>query len=130
MGLRDLKNNLSVNRSIAPGTKTATAQGTGVDLQGAKGALVVFDPGANSAGTFVPSVEESDIGDTSPDQYTAVAAADLEGTLANISANTIQRVGYKGTKRYIRAVLTTASTPASLVAAAQVIIEPLAKPAA
>lgn len=129
MGLRDLKNNLSVSRSIAPGTKTATVQGSGVDLQGARAAMVVFDPGANSSGTFVPSVEESDTGDTSPDTYTAVAAGDLEGSLSNISANSIQRVGYKGNKRYIRAVVTTASSPASLVVAAQVVLEPLAKPA-
>lgn len=130
MGLRDLYNNLSVNRSIAPGTKTATVQGSAVDLQGAKSALVVIDPGANSAGTWTPTVEESDSAVASPDTFTTVAAADLEGSLSAIVANTIQKVGYKGTKRHIRVVLTTAATPASLVAAAQVIVEPLAKPAA
>lgn len=130
MGLRDLKNNLSVNRSIAPGTKTGTVQGDAIDLQGAKSVMVVFDPGANSAGTWTPTVEESDSAVASPDSFTTVAADDLEGSLSAIVADEIQKVGYKGTKRHIRAVLTTATSPASLVAAAQVIVEPLAKPAA
>lgn len=123
--MRDLKNNLSVSQSLAPASRTASANGTGVDLQGKGAAAVVFHPGAIASGTWTPSVEESD--DNS--SFSAVAAADLEGTLGNLAANTIQRVGYKGVKRYIRAVLTTASSPASSLVSAEVITEPLVKPA-
>lgn len=129
MGLRDLKNNLSITQSLHPATRTATASGTGVDLQGAKAALVEFNFGAWASGVWTPSVEESD--DNSA--WSAVAAADLEGSLTAVDSgdddNVAQRAGYKGTKRYIRAVLTTASSPASLPCGASVIIEPNAKPA-
>lgn len=130
MGLRDLKNNLVVAQSVAPATKTATAQGSGVDLQGAKSAMVVFNPGTIASGSWTASVEESDTGDTSPDTYTAVAAADLEGTPGALATNTIQKIGYKGTKRYIRGVATTASSPASMPLSIEVVTEPNAKPAA
>jgi hypothetical protein len=129
MGLRDLKNNLSVAESIVPATKTATAYGAGVDLQGAKSAMAAFSAGAKT-GAWTPAIQESDVGDTSPDTYTDVAAGDIEGTIAALSASAVAKYGYKGLKRYIRLGVTTADSPASLVIAANVITEPLAKPAA
>ena len=98
MALRDLKPNLDVVQALAPAARTATVNGTGVDLRGYDAAMVVFHPGTITDGTHTPSVEESDDNST----FTAVAAADLAGTLANLASNTIQRVGYRGVKRYIR----------------------------
>jgi hypothetical protein len=98
----DLKNRLDAVQSIAPAAQTSTINGTGVDLANFAGAMVVFHPGAITDGTHTPKVQESDDNST----FTDVAAADQEGTLAALAANTIQRVGYKGTKRYIRAVST------------------------
>lgn len=125
--MRDLKNNTSVSQSLAPASRSASANGTGVDLLGQKkdAVLVVFHPGAIASGTWTPSVEESD----DDSAYTAVAAADLEGTLAALVANTVQAVGYKGGKRYVRAVLTTASSPASSLVSAEVVTVPLVRPA-
>ena len=112
MILRDLKNNLSPAQSLAPAARTASANGTGVDLQGYGSAMAQFDLGLYTDGSYTLSVEESSDDST----YTVVAAADLEGTLSVVDDatkdNTIQRVGYKGTKRYIRAVVTEGSSPA------------------
>lgn len=100
----DIKQTLDVQNSLAPAARTATANGTGVDLANFASANVVFSVGTITDGTHTPSVQESDDNST----FTAVAAADLIGTLANLASNTNQRVGYRGTKRYVRAVSTVA----------------------
>jgi len=115
--MRDMKNNMDAVNSLTPDAYTASANGSGVDLQGHDSAMVVISTGSadftDTDEVYTPSVEESDDDVT----YTAVAAGDLEGALANIAANSVQRVGYKGSKRYIRAVLTVAGTTPSVQAA-------------
>jgi hypothetical protein len=112
---RDLKNNLDVAETIAPAARTASVSGTGVDLLGYEGAMALIHHGDWTDGTHVFEVQESDVGDTSPDTYTAVADADLLGSEPTISSesndDTITRIGYIGSKRYIRVITTyTAST--------------------
>ena len=104
MATRDIEAKLGAVTSIAPADNSASVNGTGVDLRGFSGAMVVFNVGAINDGTHTPSLEESD----DDAVYTAVAAADQLGTLAALTANTNQKVGYRGTKRYIRAVSTVA----------------------
>jgi len=103
----DLYNNLSVAQSLAPAARTADENGAGVDLQGFHGAMVVVHTGAITDGTHTIEVQESDDDST----YTAVADADLQGSEPAIGAaddNKIYEIGYMGTKRYIRAVVTVA----------------------
>ena len=106
MASRDLFNNVNAVQSLAPATRNANTNGTGADLQGFEAAMAVFEVGAITDGTHTPAVEESD----DDSAYTAVAAADLQGTLANFTANSIQRVGYLGSKRYIRAQVNSSGT--------------------
>lgn len=119
--MRDMKNNMDAVNSLDPNNYTATTNGTGVDVRDFDGALMVFSAGtldvANADEVYTPSVEESDDNST----YNAVASADLEGILSNLTANSIQRVGYRGSKRYVRAVLTIAGTTPSVQAAAWVV---------
>jgi len=97
----DQANDLSPAQSLVPAAYTANANGTGVDLQGFEAATVIVDVGAITDGTHVVSLEESDDDST----YSAVAAADLLGSFpASLSANSVYKVGYRGSKRYIRAV--------------------------
>lgn len=98
----DLKNRIEQKNSLAPAARTATANGTGVDLANREGAVVAFHSGTITDGTHTPKVQESDDNST----FSDVGAADQIGTLANIASNAIQEVGYIGTKRYIRAVVT------------------------
>ena len=119
--MRDIKNNLDAFGSIDPASITASTNGSGVDLRDFDGAMVVFQAGTADTGsgneTYTPSLEESD--DNSV--YTAVAASDLEGALGNMTANSVQRVGYKGAKRYVRAVLTLGGATPSMDASALVV---------
>lgn len=115
--MRDLKNNIDEVNSIAPAAHAASVNGAGVDIKGFDGVVVSFVVGAITDGAHTPTVEESDDNAT----FTAVAAADLEGALAALVANTNQRVGYKGGKRYLRAVSTVAGATAGGVYAATVI---------
>lgn len=104
---RDLNKAISVVSSVAPAAAlTATTTGSAVDLAGYRSAAVVVHAGVATDGTFVPTVEESD---ASGSGFTTVAAADLSGSFADIVAaadENVQEVGYLGSKRYIRVVLT------------------------
>lgn len=125
--MEDIKSNADAAHSLAPAARTATANGAGVDLRGFDSAMVVFYAGVVTDGTHTPSVEESDDNIT----FTAVPAAQLNGTLAVLAANVPQRIGYNGYKRYIRAVITAAGTTTGAVTSAFVVrgdpeISPLA----
>lgn len=105
MATVDMYNNLAnAATTLAPAARTAAATGTTIDLQGYEGALIQAVVGTITDGTHTLTVEESADGTT----WTAVAAADLTGSFANLASNTNQKVGYRGTKRYIR-VNTTVS---------------------
>jgi len=105
----DNKQTQDVKTSLAPAARTSSANGTGIDLAGFPSATVAFIVGAITDGTHTPKVQESDDDST----YTDVAAADLIGSLAALAASTNQRVGYRGTKRYIRAVSTITGSPST-----------------
>jgi hypothetical protein len=104
--MRDQKTILDVKNSLAPaGNRTATTNGSSADLQAFDAATIVFHAGTITDGTHTPKVQDSSDDST----WTDVAAADLVGTLANITSNSLQRVGYIGSKRYVRAVVTVSS---------------------
>lgn len=107
---RDLASNVSfTGQSFVPAARTATANGTGVDLRDYKAEALVIRFGAITGTTPTMTIrwEESDDDST----YTAVAAADLDGGLVPAgldatAANTVIKRGYLGTKRYVRAAIT------------------------
>jgi hypothetical protein len=109
----DLKNNIGVARSLGAASQadpSVPVNGTGVDLSGYDGALVLIEAGviAGASGTLTFEVQESD--DNS--SYTAVASGDLDGTEPVIAAandDQIHLIGYKGIKRYIRVSITAKS---------------------
>ncbi|MFF0867635.1 Bbp16 family capsid cement protein [Nonomuraea sp. NPDC003560] len=103
----DNVNDISVAVSLPAAARTATANGTGVDLNGYNAAAVVITSGTVTDGSvYTFEVQESDDNAT----FTAVADADLIGTEPTLSSaddNVVREVGYKGNKRYIRVALTT-----------------------
>lgn len=99
----DMYSRINVAQSLNPAARIATANGTGVDLAGYEGALCVVSVGTRTDGTHALKLQESDDNTT----FTDVAAADLRGSFpADVTTGTPIRVGYKGTKRYVRAVAT------------------------
>ena len=113
----DLKNNIEPAASLNPAARNASANGTGVDLQGYESALAIVCCGAITDGTHTPSLEHSD---ASGSGYAAVAAADLVGAFTALTANSIQTVGYKGSKRYVRVVMTVAGATTGAVNCASI----------
>jgi hypothetical protein len=121
--MRDLKSNIKPVQSLIPATRTAAANGSGVDLSGFSAASVVFANGAiggTASPTFTFEVQESDDNAT----FTAVADKDLRGVEPVIAAaNQVSQVSYIGYKRYIRAILKiVAGTSPTLDCAAYVIL--------
>lgn len=108
---------LSVAQTISAilGNNTTEGTGVGVDLRGYDAALAVFQCGISGdtlSGTvkLQAALEESADNTT----FTAVAAADLEGSFALIDDpaedDVIQVVGYMGSKRYLRVLVTFTGT--------------------
>lgn len=121
--MRDLKSNIKPVQSLVPISRTAAANGTGVDLSGFNAACVVFNSGAiggTASPTFTFEVQESSDNAT----FTAVADADIRGIEpVVIAANQVSTVSYIGNKRYIRAVLkTVAGTTPTLDCGALVVL--------
>lgn len=129
-GQRDFNKEISVVTTIEPAASiTATTTGAGVDLAGYRSACVVLHTGVHTDGTFTPTVEESDDNST----FTAVAAGDLAGAfVAVVSTNdqSIQEVGYLGSKRYIRLLMTeTVASAGAFFTAVVIRGNPLTRPA-
>ncbi|MFI8254084.1 hypothetical protein [Streptomyces filamentosus] len=89
-----------------------TVNGTTVDLHenkdAARSAVLIVHAGTVTDGTHTVSLQESDDDST----WAAAPAASLQGSVPAItSANdeTVYELGYVGSKRYLRAVVVTAS---------------------
>jgi hypothetical protein len=100
---------ISFSTSVAPLLRTTSVNGTGIDLANFGGNTFAFVCGANTDGTHTPKLQDSADNSTFAD----VVAADQVGTLSALSANTIQKASYIGSKRYVRAVITTTGSPAT-----------------
>jgi hypothetical protein len=107
-----MQDDTSARMTLNTGLRTnGTVNGTGVDLSGSgnffRTAMLLVIAGAVTDGTHTVSLQESDDNVT----FTAVAAGDLQGALTAVTTgnvNTVQRQSYLGSKRYLRASVTTA----------------------
>lgn len=110
--MQDLVSEISVAQTLAPALRAASGDGAGVDLQGFDAAVVVVECGVITDGTHTIEVQESDDNVA----FTAVATADLSGAEPAVVAaddNDIFEIGYFGTKRFIRAIVTVTGAPAT-----------------
>jgi len=111
--MKDLKSNITVQQILAAQTATDDVLSSAVDRKGSESLVIAFNIGASgdtlAAGLYwTPSLVESD----NNSDYTDVAAADIDGTLTVINADTVTSVvvGYKGSKRYVKAKLVDTGT--------------------
>ncbi len=104
-----------------PAARTASANGTSADLAGYGSAVAIVEFGARTDGTHTPVLEESDDDST----FTAVAAGDLQGSFTACSSaatdDVVQRVGYLGSKRYVRVALTVAGATTGALSSAMIV---------
>jgi hypothetical protein len=118
--MKDGISGIGVIATLAPVDYAATTKGAAVDLQGFKSATLIVNSGAiTAAGLYDVRLQESDT--TTDGDFTDVAVGDLLGEFpAALAANSVYKQGYKGSKRYIRAVITKQSGT-SIVAGAVVV---------
>lgn len=107
----DLKSNISNLNAFTPAaisTDTTTA-GVEIDTLGFESLTFLMRASTYTDGTYTPLIQESD---TSGSGYAAVADNDLIGTEADaaLSAAGVSRIGYVGTKRYVKLSFVSAST--------------------
>lgn len=113
----DLKSNISNLNAFTPATinSDTTTAGVEIDTLGYESLTFLNRASSYTDGTYTPLIEESD---TSSSGYAAVADNDLIGTEADaaLSAAGVSRIGYVGTKRYVKLsfVSTSTSTGATL----------------
>jgi len=111
--MRKLFDNVKVLASLVPATRTADANGTGVDTQGYENAMLVVAAGdidlASTDETYVIELEESDDNSSWSDVtgFDVTITADNEVDMVRIpNLNTAR-------KRYLRAVLNVGGTTPS-----------------
>lgn len=122
MTMRDHNDQLDVALSLVPAARVnGTFNGTGVDLRGYDSAMLVVSFGAYTDGAHTPSLQHSD--DNS--SFTTVAAAEITAAFTVVNsaggANSTQRVGYLGSKRYVRALLTVTGATTGALSDASVV---------
>ena len=104
---------LSPAQSLKPATRTASADGTGVDLQGYESALVLIDVGSWTDGSHTFELQESD----DDSSYSAVGSTDLLGTEPVVDGaaddDQVYKLGYLGDARYIRVITTVTGSPST-----------------
>lgn len=113
--MRDIVNDVAVEQSLAPATRTADANGSAVDLANFDGAAAVIHVGAYTDGTHTFEVQHApDDGSGSPGTWEAVPDSDLDGTEPVVDAagdaNAVHEIGYQGANRHLRVVVTTSGT--------------------
>lgn len=104
--MRSIVSNIGVVTALSPAVQSATINGGAVDLLGYNSVAFVVSTGAIvSAGDFTAKIQESDV---SGSGYTDAVAADLIGSNApaTLTADGAFKLGYIGSKRYVRLVLT------------------------
>lgn len=104
--MKDLVSKIGPVAVLAPAVVSATDTSAALDLQGFNSASLIVQTGAIvSAGDFTVKLQESDT--TTSGDFEDVAAGDLEGSLPDtLEADSIYKIGYTGSKRYVRAVST------------------------
>lgn len=132
--MKDPYNSLKPVETLAIVARTnGTVNGAGVDRNLAgkmyQAAVIVVHTGTMTDGSHAVTIQESD--DNS--SWTNVAAGDLQGvapTIVSTDDNVIFTVGYRGLKRYVRAiVVTSGATTGGIFGAQALLADPRVLPA-
>jgi hypothetical protein len=115
---KDLYSNFAAVQAVASGSKSDAVDGVAIDLKGFYSALFVVNTGAVTGdGDFSFKVQESDEAGSG---FADADADDVIGTApATMAATSAYKLGYRGSKRFIRlAVTKTGGTSIQLGAVA------------
>lgn len=126
--MKDSVSNVKAVPAIVPAVKTAAGDGSTVDVQGFGSLLFVINTGAIAGdGDFGVKVQDSANGS----DWADAAAVDVQGTIpATLAATSAYRVGYTGSKRYVRLALTKEGGTSIALGAVAVLGHPAVAPVA
>lgn len=128
--MKDTFNDTKAVASLVPAVQSATLKGSAVDTQGFGSALLVVNTGAIvSDGLYDIKIQHS----ATPDDgdFDDVTAADLLGSLPEaLEASKTYKQGYRGSLRYLRAVITKGSGTSIAAGAVFVLGHPALAPVA
>lgn len=100
--MRDIANNIGVKLAITPAVKTAAGDGVAIDTLGFNSVAFAVNTGAVAgAGDFGVKLQHSDTA-TGGDFVDAPAGTFTSNAPATLAASSAYKVGYVGTKRYVR----------------------------
>lgn len=118
---KDIYSNTGLALALAPAVQAAAVNGSAVDLKDFASALVVVNTGAIvGAGDFGVKLQHSDTS-TSGD-FVDVPADDVKSNApATLAADSSYKLGYIGSKRFVRVSLT--KTGGTSIAAGAVVIK-------
>lgn len=105
--MKDTHSAFGLVSALVPQVLAATDTGaTPIDLQGFNSALVIVNTGAVAgAGNYTAKLQHSHT--TTGGDFVDVTAADLIGAFpAVLVENAVVKVGYKGSRRFLRTVVT------------------------
>ncbi len=102
---KDLYSNFAAVQAVASGSKSDAVEGVAIDLKGFYSALFVVNTGTVTGdGDFSFKVQESDEAGSG---FADVDADDVIGTApATMAATSAYKLGYRGSKRFIRLAVT------------------------
>lgn len=134
--MRDLHNSITVIHAITPQAVGTSGASNGklsayIDRRGYDAVEFIYAAGAtaSAADTVTPVILE---GDTTGGSFTSVADANLVGTEAalTLTAAKTGKVGYNGSKRYLKIRLYGVGHATGIVSATALLGAPSARPAA
>lgn len=129
MSKRDLKNNISALVGFNPQALSGTSDITGeiIDTKGYSSVMWILSTDDIAVGSLDAQllIQEGDAANLS--DAATVAAADLEGTvaataIAETDDSVTKKIGYKGSKRYVRSNLTVTTNAGTDVVACTCIL--------
>jgi hypothetical protein len=121
--MKDMHNNITVLHAITPQAVGTTGAANGktsgiIDRQGFESIEFVFSSGASAtvADTITPVIKEAA---ATGDSFTSVADGDLLGdeTALTLTSAKSGRIGYRGSKRYLKIQLYGIGTATAIVSA-------------
>lgn len=125
--MKDMHNNISAVQAIVPAVKTAAGDGTTIDTRGFNGLEFVVTTGAIAGdGDFGIAIQDSVTGSGDWEAATKVMGA----FPATLEANSSYRVGYTGSKRYVRINVTKEGGTSIALGAVAVLGHPAVAPVA
>lgn len=128
--MKDLYSNLAVVTALAPAVQAAAVTGATIDLQGFGGAVFTLATGAIAgAGDFGAELQHSDT-NTGGDFVAVPDDLVISNAPATLTASGAFKLGYRGSKRYVRLALTKEGGTSIAAGAVAILGQPAVAPVA